>query len=91
MAAANDCLSLIRKAVAAAHQAQAELSGFVRHDFDRMAINLALVHLEHALAELSCFAQAGQAEERGYAVGKLAGRNERGIVPSRSTGTARLT
>jgi hypothetical protein len=55
MAAAEHCLSLVREAVAAARQAQAELAGSVRHDFDRMALNEALGHLERALAELSCF------------------------------------
>jgi hypothetical protein len=55
MSAAAHCLTLVREAVAAARQAQVEMAGSVRRDFDRMAINDALGHLENALAELACF------------------------------------
>jgi hypothetical protein len=55
MSAAERCLTLVREAVAAAHQAQVEMAGLVRHDFDLIAINDALRHLENALAELTCF------------------------------------
>jgi hypothetical protein len=55
MSAAELCLTLVQRAVEAAHQAQIEMAGSVRHDFDRMAINDALEYLQRALAELTCF------------------------------------
>jgi hypothetical protein len=85
MTAAEYCLTLVREAVAAAHRAQAEMVGSVRHDFDRMAINDALAHLERALAELSCFEEAGRAGgRRGPQAGKVLGRNVGGASASTS-------
>jgi hypothetical protein len=58
MSAAVCCLTRVREAVAAAHQAQVEMAGSVRHDFELMAINDALEYLQRAVAELSCFEPA---------------------------------
>jgi hypothetical protein len=64
MTSAQLCLSTVRDAIAVAHQAQAEIASSVRNDFDRMAINDALAHLERALAELKCFESSAPRRSR---------------------------
>jgi hypothetical protein len=55
MRAAERCWTFVQKAVLAAQEAQRDNSHPGHNDFDRMAINAALVHLERALEELRCF------------------------------------
>jgi hypothetical protein len=58
MTAASHCLSLAQKALAAARQAELDMTGHRANDFDRMAIHCAIEYLERTVEELSCFAPA---------------------------------
>ena len=53
--AAVRSFELVQRAILAIHQAQAEMMESGYNDFDRMAINNALAHLESAFEELTCF------------------------------------
>jgi hypothetical protein len=64
MTSAQLCLTLVRDAVAAARQAQAEIASSSHNDFDCMAINDALALLERALAELKCFESSAPRRSR---------------------------
>jgi hypothetical protein len=66
MLAAVRSFELVQKAILAIHQAQAEMTDSSYNDFDRLAINNALEHLENALQELACFSPQRMGSRPGF-------------------------
>ena len=62
--AAAECHGLVVGALSATKRIQLGLMGSAWSDFDRIAINNAVQHLEWAIAELACF--VAQKNERGH-------------------------